>query len=118
MGGTSTDVALYDGQLERRYETEIGGVKLRSPMLNIHTVAAGGGSILKFENLRPQVGAGVRRGPLPVPPATGAAAPLTVTDCNLALGRIIPEFFPQIFGPDANQPLDKTIVIEKVYGAE
>ncbi len=112
MGGTSTDVALYDGKLERRYETEISGVKLRSPMLNIHTVAAGGGSILKFTNLRPQAGP-ESAGANPGPACYRRGGPLTVTDCNLALGRIIPEYFPQIFGPEADQPLDKVIVNEK-----
>ncbi len=105
MGGTSTDVAHYAGELERRVETEVAGVRLQTPMLDIHTVAAGGGSILRFDQGRVRVGpesAGAEPGPL----SYRRGGPLTVTDANLMLGRIQCEFFPRLFGPQADQPLD------------
>ena len=105
MGGTSTDVFHYAGEFEKVYETQIAGVRMRVPMLDIHTVAAGGGSILKFENGRFRVGpesSGADPGPL----CYRNGGQLSVTDINVALGRIVPEFFPSIFGPDRNQPLD------------
>jgi len=105
MGGTSTDVAHYAGELERSLETEISGVRLQSPMLDIHTVAAGGGSLLRFDQGRYLVGpesAGADPGPL----GYRRGGPLTVTDANLMLGRIQPRYFPKIFGPQADQPLD------------
>ncbi len=106
MGGTSTDVAHYSGELERRFETEIAGIRLQTPMLDIHTVAAGGGSILRFDAGRFRVGpesAGADPGPL----SYRRGGPLTVTDANLMLGRLQPTFFPAVFGPDADQPLDR-----------
>ncbi|MGB3137713.1 MAG: hydantoinase B/oxoprolinase family protein [Nodosilinea sp.] len=109
MGGTSTDVSHYNGEYERTFETEVAGVRLRAPMLSIHTVAAGGGSVLSFDGARYRVG-----------PESGGAAPgpacyrqggrLTVTDCNVILGKLQPEFFPQVFGPEGNQPLDTEVV--------
>jgi 5-oxoprolinase (ATP-hydrolysing) len=106
MGGTSTDVTHFAGQYERRSESEIGGVHLRVPMLHIHTVAAGGGSICRFVGQRFQVGP-ESAGADPGPACYRKGGPLTVTDCNLALGRIQPRFFPAIFGPTADQPLDR-----------
>ena len=105
MGGTSTDVFHYAGEFGKVYETQIAGVRMRVPMLNIHTVAAGGGSILKFEKGRFRVGpesSGADPGPL----CYRNNGQLSVTDINVALGRIVPSFFPAIFGPDQNQPLD------------
>ncbi len=109
MGGTSTDVALYDGVLPQRYETLVAGVRLQAPMMNIHTVAAGGGSILAFDGGRLQVGpqsAGSRPGPA----CYRNGGPLTVTDLQVLLGRIRPEDFPALFGPHGDQPLDAGIV--------
>jgi 5-oxoprolinase (ATP-hydrolysing) len=112
MGGTSTDVALYDGAFQRSLETEIAGVRLRAPMLSINTVAAGGGSILSFD------GARLRAGPEsaeanPGPACYRKGGPLTVTDANVLLGKILPKHFPAIFGPNGDQPLDSAIVHEK-----
>jgi 5-oxoprolinase (ATP-hydrolysing) len=106
MGGTSTDVTHFAGQYERRFESEIAGVRLRVPMLHIHTVAAGGGSICRFAAERFQVGP-ESAGADPGPACYRKGGPLTVTDCNLALGRIQPRFFPAIFGPTGNQSLDR-----------
>ena len=109
MGGTSTDVALYDGALPHRFETSVAGVKLQAPMMNIHTVAAGGGSMLAYEGGRLCVGphsAGARPGPA----CYRHGGPLTVTDVQVLLGRIRPENFPAIFGPGGDQPLDSAIV--------
>ena len=105
MGGTSTDVALYDGAYERINETELAGVRLRAPMIRIHTIAAGGGSILRFEDGRFQVGPG-SAGADPGPMCYRRGGPLTVTDANLLLGRLLPDSFPAVFGPQADQPLD------------
>ncbi len=105
MGGTSTDVAHFDGAYERDFETEIAGVRLRAPILAIHTVAAGGGSILHFRDGRFQVGPD-SAGADPGPACYRKGGPLTVTDANLVLGRIRPDFFPAVFGPGADQPLD------------
>ena len=105
MGGTSTDVAHYDGAYERSFESQIAGVRMRAPMLAIHTVAAGGGSILHFRDGRFQVGPD-SAGADPGPACYRKGGPLTVTDANLLLGRIRPEFFPAVFGPGADQPLD------------
>ncbi|MBN2715808.1 MAG: hydantoinase/oxoprolinase family protein, partial [Deltaproteobacteria bacterium] len=112
MGGTSTDVAHYNGEIELNFETEIAGVRLQCPMINIHTVAAGGGSILKFENNRCQVGP-ASAGAHPGPASYRKGGPLTVTDCNLVLGKILPLHFPRVFGPHANQSLDKDIATER-----
>ncbi len=106
MGGTSTDVAHYAGELERVYETQVAGVRLRAPMLDIHTVAAGGGSICWFDGLRLRVGP-ESAGANPGPACYRRGGPLTVTDCNLMLGRLQPAFFPAVFGPGQDQPLDR-----------
>lgn len=105
MGGTSTDVSHYNGELERETETEVAGVRLRVPMMNIHTVAAGGGSIVHFTDGRLQVGP-ESAGAFPGPAAYRNGGPLTVTDCNLLLGKIQPDLFPAVFGPEQNQSLD------------
>ncbi|MGE0652667.1 MAG: hydantoinase B/oxoprolinase family protein, partial [Alphaproteobacteria bacterium] len=110
MGGTSTDVAHYDSHLlegayERAFETEVGGVRLRAPMMKIHTVAAGGGSILRFDAGRFQVGP-ASAGADPGPACYRKGGPATVTDANVVLGRILPAYFPAQFGPRADQPLD------------
>ncbi len=105
MGGTSTDVSHFDGEYERSYETEVAGVRMRVPMMHIHTVAAGGGSILRFEAGRFCVGpesAGADPGPL----CYRRGGPLAVTDINVCLGKIHPDFFPKIFGPDHDQSID------------
>ncbi|MEM0923868.1 MAG: hydantoinase/oxoprolinase family protein, partial [Pseudomonadota bacterium] len=112
MGGTSTDVCHYAGSLERSFETEVAGVRLRAPMMNIHTVAAGGGSILTFRDGRFQVGPD-SAGAHPGPACYRQGGPLTVTDCNVMLGKIQPGHFPCVFGPTADQPLDAAIVREK-----
>jgi 5-oxoprolinase (ATP-hydrolysing) len=106
MGGTSTDVTHFAGQYERRFESEIAGVRLRVPMLHIHTVAAGGGSICRFAGERFQVGP-ESAGADPGPACYRKGGPLTITDCNLSLGRIQPRFFPAIFGLTGDQPLDR-----------
>jgi len=112
MGGTSTDVAQYSGEYERSLETEIAGVRLRSPMMRIHTVAAGGGSILHYEGGRFRVGPD-SAGSDPGPASYRKGGPLTVTDCNVMLGKLKPEFFPNLFGPNADQPLDSELVRRK-----
>ena len=109
MGGTSTDVSHYDGELERSFETEVAGVRMRAPMMSIHTVAAGGGSILHFENGRFRVGPD-SAGANPGPKAYRRGGPLTVTDANVMLGKLSPELFPKIFGPNRDQPLDAAAV--------
>ncbi|PSL05259.1 5-oxoprolinase (ATP-hydrolysing) [Haloactinopolyspora alba] len=112
MGGTSTDVSHYVGAYERVFDTTIAGVRLRAPMLDIHTVAAGGGSVLHFDGSRYRVGpdsAGARPGPA----CYRNGGPLTVTDANVMLGRIQPSSFPSVFGPDGDQPLDVTVVRER-----
>ena len=112
MGGTSTDVSHYAGEYERQYETLVAGVRMRAPMLAIHTVAAGGGSILHFDSGRYQVGpesAGADPGPV----AYRRGGPLTVTDANIMLGRIQPGYFPRVFGRDGDQPLDAPLVRER-----
>ncbi|WP_204150285.1 hydantoinase B/oxoprolinase family protein [Leptolyngbya sp. CCY15150] len=106
MGGTSTDVSHFKGDYERTFETEIAGVRLRAPMLSIHTVAAGGGSILSFDGARYRVGPD-SAGAQPGPAGYGQGGPLTVTDCNIMLGKLQPDFFPQVFGPNGNLPLDR-----------
>lgn len=106
MGGTSTDVCHYDGTLERTFETEVAGVRLRAPMMQIHTVAAGGGSILTYDGARFRAGPH-SAGADPGPASYRRGGPLTVTDANVALGKLIPEHFPKVFGPHADMPLDK-----------
>lgn len=112
MGGTSTDVSHYDGTYERTYETVVAGVRVRTPMMNIHTVAAGGGSILHYDGSRFRVGPD-SAGAAPGPACYRNDGPLTVTDCNVLLGYISPDYFPQTFGEEANQPLDKDLVKKK-----
>lgn len=112
MGGTSTDVSLYAGEYERTFETEVAGVRLQAPMMRIHTVAAGGGSILRFDGARFRVGP-ESAGASPGPACYRNGGPLTVTDCNLMLGRLQPDHFPKVFGNSADQPLDIAIVQRK-----
>ncbi len=112
MGGTSTDVSHYAGDYERAFETEVAGVRLRAPMMQIHTVAAGGGSILQFDGSRYRVGP-ESAGANPGPASYRNGGPLTVTDCNLMLGKLQPDHFPHVFGPKAEQPLDKAVVEKK-----
>ncbi len=109
MGGTSTDVALYDGAFERTYETEVAGVRMRAPMMAINTVAAGGGSILHFDGARIRVGPD-SAGANPGPACYRRGGPLTVTDANVCVGKIQPRHFPPIFGPEADAPLDAETV--------
>ncbi|SLN24454.1 hydantoinase B/oxoprolinase family protein [Oceanibacterium hippocampi] len=112
MGGTSTDVSHYDGEYERAFETEVAGIRMRAPMMQIHTVAAGGGSILRFDGSRYRVGP-ESAGANPGPACYRRGGPLTMTDCNVMLGKLDPAFFPQVFGPDADQPLDLETVRAK-----
>lgn len=112
MGGTSTDVCHYAGEFERSFETEVAGVRMRAPMMSIHTVAAGGGSILSYRDGRMQVGP-ESAGANPGPAAYRRGGPLTVTDCNVLLGKLQPSQFPPVFGPNANQPLDAEVVRTK-----
>jgi 5-oxoprolinase (ATP-hydrolysing) len=112
MGGTSTDVSHFAGEFERQYETQVAGVRMRAPMLSIHTVAAGGGSVLYFDGSRYRVGPD-SAGADPGPACYRAGGPLTVTDANVMLGRIQPAHFPHVFGPDGDQSLDGTIVAAK-----
>ncbi|HUU25618.1 MAG TPA: hydantoinase B/oxoprolinase family protein [Methyloceanibacter sp.] len=109
MGGTSTDVCHYDGTYERTFESVVAGARVRAPMMLIHTVAAGGGSILHYHEARFRVGpdsAGADPGPL----AYRRGGPLTVTDANVMTGKLQPDFFPHIFGPDQDQTLDRPAV--------
>lgn len=112
MGGTSTDVCHYAGSYERSFETEVAGVRMRAPMMSIHTVAAGGGSILSYRDGRMQVGP-QSAGANPGPAAYKRGGPLTVTDCNVLLGKLRPAHFPKVFGPGADEPLDREVVKEK-----
>jgi 5-oxoprolinase (ATP-hydrolysing) len=111
MGGTSTDVSHFDGEFERAFETEVAGVRMRAPMMLIHTVAAGGGSILRFDGARFRVGPD-SAGANPGPKCYRRGGPLAVTDANVMVGKLIPDFFPKIFGPEQNQPLDAQAVRE------
>ena len=112
MGGTSTDVSHYAGELERVFDTQVAGVRVRAPMLSIHTVAAGGGSILSFDGGRLRVGP-ESAGANPGPACYRRGGPLTTTDANVMLGRIQPTHFPSVFGPHADQPIDAGIVRSK-----
>jgi 5-oxoprolinase (ATP-hydrolysing) len=112
MGGTSTDVCHFAGEYERAYETVVAGVRMRAPMMNIHTVAAGGGSICGFDGARFRVGP-ASAGANPGPACYRRGGPLTVTDCNVMLGKLSPDFFPAVFGPNADQPLDREVVVAK-----
>jgi 5-oxoprolinase (ATP-hydrolysing) len=115
MGGTSTDVSHYAGEYEREFDTLVAGVRMRAPMMSIHTVAAGGGSILHFDGARLRVGPD-SAGANPGPACYRRGGPLAVTDANVMLGRIQPAFFPHVFGPRADQPLDREVVQQK-FGA-
>ena len=119
MGGTSTDVCHYAGEYERSFDTEIAGVRMRAPMMSIHTVAAGGGSVLTYSGGRMQVGP-ESAGANPGPASYRRGGPLTVTDCNLLLGKIQPARFPSVFGPNGDLPLDVDVVRTKFaeMGAE
>ncbi|MEN6542257.1 hydantoinase B/oxoprolinase family protein [Parvibaculum sp.] len=105
MGGTSTDVCHYDGEFERSFETQVAGVRMRAPMMQIHTVAAGGGSILHWDGPRLRVGPD-SAGANPGPASYRRGGPLTVTDANVMVGKLMPDFFPHVFGPNADEPLD------------
>lgn len=109
MGGTSTDVSHYAGEFEREFETLVAGVRMRAPMMSINTVAAGGGSILHFDGARLRVGPD-SAGANPGPACYRRGGPLAVTDCNVMLGKIQPDFFPRVFGPGADEPLDAPTV--------
>jgi 5-oxoprolinase (ATP-hydrolysing) len=115
MGGTSTDVSHYDGEYERAFETEVAGVRMRAPMMLIHTVAAGGGSILHFDGARFRVGPD-SAGANPGPKCYRRGGPLAVTDANVMVGKLIPDFFPTIFGPQQNLPIDADAV-RKAFAA-
>jgi 5-oxoprolinase (ATP-hydrolysing) len=109
MGGTSTDVCHFDGVYERTFESVVAGVRVRAPMMLIHTVAAGGGSILVYDGARFRVGP-QSAGADPGPACYRRGGPLTVTDANVMVGKLIPQFFPKIFGPAQDEPLDAEIV--------
>ncbi|MET8171748.1 hydantoinase B/oxoprolinase family protein [Streptomyces clavifer] len=112
MGGTSTDVSHYAGEFERELGTQVAGVRMRAPMMSIHTVAAGGGSVLHFDGRRYRVGPD-SAGADPGPACYRRGGPLTVTDANVMLGRIRPAHFPAVFGPNGDQPLDEDVVRER-----
>jgi 5-oxoprolinase (ATP-hydrolysing) len=112
MGGTSTDVSHYAGEFERAFETLVAGVRMRAPMMSIHTVAAGGGSILRFDGARLRVGP-ESAGANPGPASYRRGGSLAVTDANVMLGKIQPAHFPKVFGPKANEPLDRDAVVAK-----
>lgn len=112
MGGTSTDVAHFNGEYERSFETEIAGIRLRTPMMSIHTVAAGGGSIIKYDGFRYQVGP-ESAGANPGPACYRKGGKLTITDCNVRVKKIQSQFFPKVFGNNSNLPLDEEIVKAK-----
>ena len=109
MGGTSTDVSHFDGEYERAFETEVAGVRMRAPMMLIHTVAAGGGSILHFDGARFRVGPD-SAGANPGPKCYRRGGPLAVTDANVMVGKLLPDFFPKIFGQAQNLPIDADAV--------
>ncbi len=112
MGGTSTDVSHYAGQFEREFETQVAGIRMRAPMMSIHTVAAGGGSLLQFDGARLRVGP-QSAGANPGPASYRRGGPLAVTDANVLVGKVQPDFFPAVFGPEGNQRLDKQAVAER-----
>ena len=112
MGGTSTDVSHFAGEYERAFDTEVGGVRVRAPMMSIHSIAAGGGSIIHFDGARLRVGPD-SAGASPGPACYRRNGPLIVTDANVLLGRMQPAFFPRVFGPAANEPLDGDIVARR-----
>jgi 5-oxoprolinase (ATP-hydrolysing) len=112
MGGTSTDVSHFAGEFEREFETQVAGVRMRAPMMSIHTVAAGGGSILEFDGARFRVGP-QSAGANPGPASYRRGGPLAVTDANLMVGKIQPRYFPHVFGPQANEALSAEAVVGK-----
>ena len=109
MGGTSTDVSHYAGEFEREFETQVAGVRMRAPMMGIHTVAAGGGSVLAFDGARFRVGP-ESAGANPGPASYRRGGPLAVTDANLMVGKVQPRYFPRVFGPHADEPLSAEVV--------
>ena len=112
MGGTSTDVSHYSGEFEKAFETHVAGIRIRAPMMLIHTVAAGGGSILHFDGARYRIGPD-SAGAFPGPASYRNGGPLTVTDCNVMLGKLQPENFPKLFGANSDEALDRASVKEK-----
>ncbi len=112
MGGTSTDVSHYAGEFERAFETQVAGVRMRAPMMSIHTVAAGGGSVLTFDGARFRAGP-ESAGANPGPASYRRGGPLAVTDANVMLGKIQPAHFPKVFGPNANESLDRDVVVKR-----
>jgi 5-oxoprolinase (ATP-hydrolysing) len=110
MGGTSTDVSHYAGEYERAFDTEVAGIRVRAPMMNIHTIAAGGGSLIRFDGARLRVGP-ESAGANPGPASYRRGGPLTITDANVLLGRVQPASFPAVFGPQGNEPLDAAVVV-------
>ena len=112
MGGTSTDVSHFAGEYEREFETLVAGVRMRAPMMSIHTVAAGGGSILHFDGARLRVGPD-SAGANPGPACYRRGGPLALTDANVMLGRVQPEYFPRVFGPRGDEPLDRGVVLSR-----
>lgn len=112
MGGTSTDVSHFAGEFEREFETQVAGVRMRAPMMSIHTVAAGGGSILEFDGARFRVGP-QSAGANPGPASYRRGGPLAVTDANVMVGKIQPKYFPKVFGPQANEALSQEAVAGK-----
>ena len=112
MGGTSTDVSHYAGSFERAFETQVAGVRMRAPMMSIHTVAAGGGSLLQFDGARLRVGP-QSAGANPGPASYRRGGPLATTDANVLLGKVQPAYFPKVFGPGADEPLDREAVAQK-----
>ncbi|MGA2190797.1 MAG: hydantoinase B/oxoprolinase family protein [Steroidobacteraceae bacterium] len=115
MGGTSTDVSHFAGEYERAFDTEVAGVRVRAPMMNIHTIAAGGGSLIRFDGARLRVGP-ASAGASPGPASYRRGGPLTITDANVLLGRIQPDFFPAVFGPRANETLDGAVAARLFAG--
>ena len=115
MGGTSTDVSHYSGEFERVFETQVAGVRMRAPMMSIHTVAAGGGSILHFDGSRYRLGPD-SAGANPGPASYRRGGPLAVTDCNVMLGKVQPRYFPRLFGPGGNEALDADAVRTRFDG--
>ena len=113
MGGTSTDVSHFAGEYERVQDAQIAGVRLRAPMMHIHTVAAGGGSICRFDGSRFRVGP-QSAGAVPGPACYRRGGPLTITDCNLMLGKLQPQHFPMVFGPNGDRPIDRAAAGERL----
>ncbi|HEX5686479.1 MAG TPA: hydantoinase B/oxoprolinase family protein [Ideonella sp.] len=112
MGGTSTDVSHFAGEFERAFDTQVAGVRVRAPMMSIHTVAAGGGSVIRFDGARLRVGP-ESAGANPGPASYRRGGPLATTDANVMLGKVQPDWFPKVFGPAANEPLDRAVVVRR-----